>query len=69
MYHETTSMSSIDFDPSVKLCLKFLHSSAPDSTEQLRLTLDDLIRQSHGSSKTLGNVLPKKYLTEEKLGL
>ncbi|CAG9115386.1 hypothetical protein JYU34_016489 [Plutella xylostella] len=61
-------MSSIDFDPAIKLCLKHLHSSAPDSTEQLRLTLDDLIRQTYGSSKTLGNVLPKKYLAEEKMG-
>ncbi|XP_053602353.1 integrator complex subunit 12 isoform X1 [Plodia interpunctella] len=59
-------MSSIDFDPAIKLCLKYLHSSAPDSTEQLRLTLDDYIRQTYGSSKTLGNVLPKKYLNEEK---
>lgn len=60
-------MSSIDLDPSIKLCLKFLHSSASDSTEQLRLTLDDVIRQTYGSSKTLGNVLPKKYLAEEKM--
>lgn len=60
-------MSSIDFDPSIKLCLKFLHSSEPDSTEQLRLTLDEYIRQTHGTAKTLGNVLPKKYLNEEKL--
>ncbi|KAJ0179854.1 hypothetical protein K1T71_004445 [Dendrolimus kikuchii] len=60
-------MASIDFDPSIKLCLKYLHSSASDSTEQLRLTLDDHIRQTHGSSKTLGNVLPKKYLNEEKM--
>lgn len=60
-------MASIDFDPSIKLCLKYLHSSASDSTEQLRLTLDDHIRQTHGSGKTLGNVLPKKYLNEEKM--
>ncbi|XP_069354669.1 integrator complex subunit 12-like [Maniola hyperantus] len=60
-------MSSIDFDPSIKLCLKYLHSSAADSTEQLRITLDDVIRQTYGNSKTLGNVLPKKYLNEEKL--
>lgn len=60
-------MSSIDFDPAIKLCLKYLHSSALDSTEQLRLTLDDHIRQTYGSAKTLGNVLPKKYLNEEKL--
>ncbi|XP_026751241.1 integrator complex subunit 12 [Galleria mellonella] len=60
-------MSSIDFDPAIKLCLKYLHSSSPDSTEQLRLTLDDYIRQTYGSAKTLGNVLPKKYLNEEKL--
>ncbi|KAL4706559.1 hypothetical protein ACJJTC_015757 [Scirpophaga incertulas] len=60
-------MSSIDFDPSIKLCLKFLHSSAQDSTEQLRLTLDDVIRQTHGNTKTLGNILPKKYLNEEKM--
>lgn len=59
-------MSSIDFDPAIKLCLKYLHSSASDSTEQLRLTLDDVIRQTYGNSKTLGNVLPKKYLNEEK---
>lgn len=59
-------MSSIDFDPAIKLCLKHLHSSASDSTEQLRLTLDDLIRQTYGNSKTLGNVLPKKHLNEEK---
>ncbi|CAK1553702.1 unnamed protein product [Leptosia nina] len=59
-------MSSIDFDPSIKLCLKYLHSSASDSTEQLRLTLDDTIRQTYGSSKTLGNTLPKKYINEEK---
>ncbi|KAJ2947037.1 hypothetical protein O0L34_g16382 [Tuta absoluta] len=60
-------MSSIDFDPAIKLCLKYLHSSAPDSTEQLRLTLDDHIRQTFGSAKTLGNVLPRKYLNEEKM--
>lgn len=60
-------MSSIDFDPAIKLCLKYLHSSASDSTEQLRLTLDDHIRQTYGSAKTLGNVLPKKYLNEEKI--
>ncbi|XP_059059830.1 integrator complex subunit 12 [Achroia grisella] len=60
-------MSSIDFDPAIKLCLKYLHSSSPDSTEQLRLTLDDCIRQTYGSAKTLGNVLPKKYLAEEKM--
>ncbi|XP_063621793.1 integrator complex subunit 12 [Cydia splendana] len=60
-------MSSIDFDPSIKLCLKHLHSSASDSTEQLRLTLDDIIRQTYGSAKTLANTLPKKYLNEEKL--
>ncbi|KOB75064.1 Integrator complex subunit 12, partial [Operophtera brumata] len=60
-------MSSIDFDPSIKLCLKYLHSGASDSTEQLRLTLDEHIRQAYGSSKTLGNVLPKKYLNEEKM--
>lgn len=60
-------MSSIDFDPSIKLCLKYLHSGASDSTEQLRLTLDEHIRQTYGSSKTLGNVLPKKYLAEEKM--
>lgn len=60
-------MSSIDFDPSIKLCLKYLHSSASDSTEQLRLAIDDLIRQTYGNAKTLGNVLPKKYLNEEKM--
>lgn len=60
-------MSSIDFDPAIKLCLKYLHSSALDSTEQLRLTLDDTIRQTYGNAKTLGNVLPKKYLNEEKM--
>ncbi|CAB3221493.1 unnamed protein product [Arctia plantaginis] len=60
-------MSSIDFDPAIKLCLKYLHSSAIDSTEQLRLTLDEHIRQTYGNAKTLGNVLPKKYLNEEKL--
>lgn len=65
---DQTIMSSIDFDPAIKLCLKYLHSSATDSTEQLRLTLDDFIRQTYGSAKTLGNVLPKKYLNEEKLG-
>ncbi|XP_072940444.1 integrator complex subunit 12 [Epargyreus clarus] len=60
-------MSSIDFDPSIKLCLKYLHSSDSDSTEQLRLTLDDIIRQNYGNAKTLGNVLPKKYLNEERM--
>ncbi|XP_013141430.1 PREDICTED: integrator complex subunit 12 [Papilio polytes] len=60
-------MTSIDLDPSIKLCLKYLHSSAPDSTEQLRLTFDDVLAQIYGSSKTLGNVLPKKYLAEEKM--
>lgn len=59
-------MSSIDFDPAIKQCLKHLHSSALDSTEQLRLTLDEQIRQIYGNAKTLGNVLPKKYLNEEK---
>ncbi|CAG4937814.1 integrator complex subunit 12 [Colias croceus] len=59
-------MTSIDLDPAIKLCLKYLHSNASDSTEQLRLTLDDMIRQTYGNSKTLGNVLPKKYLNEEK---
>lgn len=59
-------MASIDFDPAIKLALKYLHSSASDSTEQLRLVLDDHIRQTYGNTKTLGSVLPKKYLNEEK---
>ncbi|GBP04289.1 Integrator complex subunit 12 [Eumeta japonica] len=59
-------MSFVDLDPSVKLCLKHLYSTAPDSLEQLRFTFDDYIRQTYGNAKTLVNVLPKKYLNEEK---
>lgn len=59
-------MASIELDPSIKQALRHLHSSARDSSEQVRLLLDEVLRHTYGSSKTMANVLPKKYLAEER---
>lgn len=48
-----------------RYALKLLHSSSVDSTEKIRNSLDDLIKQRHGASKMLANTLSKKYLAEE----
>lgn len=48
-----------------RYALKLLHSSSVDSTEKIRNSLDDVIKQRHGSSKMLANTLNKKYLAEE----
>lgn len=48
-----------------RYALKLLHSSSVDSTEKIRISLDDVIKQRHGSSKMLANTLSKKYLAEE----
>lgn len=48
-----------------RYALKLLHSSSVDSTEKIRNSLDDVIKQRHGSSKMLANTLSKKYLAEE----
>lgn len=48
-----------------RYALKLLHSSSVDSTEKIRNSLDDLIKQRHGTSKMLANTLSKKYLAEE----
>ncbi|XP_055375119.1 integrator complex subunit 12-like [Condylostylus longicornis] len=54
-----------EVDPIIKMSLKLLHSNAPDSAEKLRITLDEIIKQRFGYSKTLINTLNKKFLTEE----
>ncbi|KAG4079921.1 hypothetical protein HA402_006233 [Bradysia odoriphaga] len=56
---------SADLDPAFRYALKLLHSSSVDSTEKIRNSLDDLIKQRHGTSKMLANTLSKKYLAEE----
>lgn len=53
-------MSQLDLDPQFTQGLKLMHSSNKDSAEQLRALLDEIIKQKHGQSKMLCNVLHKK---------
>lgn len=53
-------MASIDLDPTFARALRLMHSKSKDSEDHLRAMLDEAIKQRHGSSKTLANILIKK---------
>ncbi|XP_008552388.1 integrator complex subunit 12 isoform X2 [Microplitis demolitor] len=55
----------LELDPQFVQGLRLLHSSNKDSMDQLRTLLDEAIKQKHGFSKMLCNVLHKKYTIEE----
>ncbi|XP_055642120.1 integrator complex subunit 12 [Toxorhynchites rutilus septentrionalis] len=61
--------SALDVDPTFKHALKLLHSDKADSAEKIRSLLDEVIKQRHGSGKTLASTLTKKHLAEESLAL
>ncbi|XP_077302083.1 integrator complex subunit 12-like [Arctopsyche grandis] len=54
-------MCALKLDPSICEALRLLHSSSSDSTDKLRSALDELIAKVD-PSRTMANVLPKKYL-------
>ncbi|XP_077301461.1 integrator complex subunit 12-like [Arctopsyche grandis] len=54
-------MCALKLDPTICEALRLLHSSSSDSTDQLRSALDELIAKID-PSRTMVNVLPKKYL-------
>ncbi|XP_063990967.1 integrator complex subunit 12 [Diachasmimorpha longicaudata] len=58
-------MTHSDLDSHFVQGLRLLHSSNKDSMDQLRSLLDEAIKQKHGLSKMLCNVLHKKYTMEE----
>ncbi|KZC13360.1 Integrator complex subunit 12 [Dufourea novaeangliae] len=58
-------MSQFELDPQFTQGLHLLHSTNKDSAEQLRVLLDEAIKQKYGPSKMLSNVLHKKYMMEE----
>ncbi|KAH0546187.1 integrator complex subunit 12 isoform X1 [Cotesia glomerata] len=58
-------MTQLELDPQFVQGLRLLHSSNKDSMDQLRTLLDEAIKQKHGFSKMLCNVLHKKYTIEE----
>ncbi|XP_015113539.1 integrator complex subunit 12 [Diachasma alloeum] len=58
-------MTHSDLDSHFVQGLRLLHSSNKDSVDQLRSLLDEAIKQKHGLSKMLCNVLHKKYTMEE----
>lgn len=53
-------MSQLELDPQFTQGLRLLHSTNKDSAEQLRVLLDEIIKQKYGPSKMLSNVLHKK---------
>lgn len=57
--------ANVELDPVFRQALKFLHSSNSDAAENIRKSLDEVIKQKHGSSKMLINTLSKKYIAEE----
>lgn len=59
--------TSIELDPAFRQALRLLHSSSTDAAENIRKTLDDIIKQRYGPSKMLINTLSKKNLAEESL--
>ncbi|KAJ6637186.1 Integrator complex subunit 12 [Pseudolycoriella hygida] len=62
---ESSINMSAELDPAFRYALKLLHSSNVDSTEKIRIYLDEVIKQRHGTSKMLVNTLSKRYLAEE----
>lgn len=54
-----------ELDPSLKQALNFLHSTNPQSAEEIRKCLDDIIKQRYGTSKMLANTISQKHLDEE----
>lgn len=57
--------ASVELDPVFRQALKFLHSANNDAAENIRKSLDDVIKQKHGPTKMLINTLSKKYIAEE----
>lgn len=53
-------MTQLELDPQFVQGLRLLHSSNKDSMDQLRLLLDETIKQKYGLAKMLCNVLHKK---------
>lgn len=53
-------MAQVELDPQFVQGLRLLHSTNKDSADQLRVILDEVIRQKHGTSKMLSNILHKK---------
>ncbi|XP_055849331.1 integrator complex subunit 12 [Episyrphus balteatus] len=57
--------ATTELDTSLKQALNFLHSTNPQSAEEIRNCLDDIIKQRYGSSKMLANTISQKHLDEE----
>ncbi|XP_055902827.1 integrator complex subunit 12 [Eupeodes corollae] len=57
--------AATELDSSLKQALNFLHSTNPQSAEEIRNCLDDIIKQRYGSSKMLANTISQKHLDEE----
>lgn len=57
--------TTVELDPIFRQALRYLHSSQTDAAENIRKSLDDVIKQKHGSSKMLINTLSKKHIAEE----
>lgn len=57
--------TSAELDPVFRQALKLLHSPSTDAAENIRKSLDEIIKQRHGPNKMLINTLSKKYLAEE----
>lgn len=57
--------TTIELDPVFRQALRLLHSSNTDAAESIRKSLDEIIKQRHGSSRMLINTLSKKNLAEE----
>lgn len=57
--------TTVELDPVFRQALRYLHSSQTDAAENIRISLDDVIKQKHGSSKMLINTLSKKHIAEE----
>lgn len=55
-------MTQLELDPQFTQGLRLLHSTNKDSAEQLRVLLDEAIKQKYGPSKMLSNVLHKKVM-------
>lgn len=57
--------TTVELDPVFRQALRYLHSSQTDAAENIRKSLDEVIKQKHGSSKMLINTLSKKHIAEE----
>lgn len=62
-----TMATNTELDPVFRQALRLMHSSSSDAAENIRKSLDDIIKQRHGPSKMLINTLSKKHLAEESL--